>query len=56
MDQRIANINALLDRGWKVGLRFMPLLPVDNFLSIYEQFLQDLSKKIDLSKIYSHFA
>jgi len=56
LDQRIANINALLDRGWKVGLRFMPLLPVDNFLSIYEQFLQDLSKKIDLSKIYSHFA
>jgi len=39
-----------------VGLRFLPLLPVKNYKQIYSEFVDYVSKKIDLCKIYSTFA
>jgi len=29
LDQRIGNINTLLETGWKVGIRIQPIMPVD---------------------------
>lgn len=56
LDQRIKNINLLLDKGYKVGVRFMPLLPVDNYMEVYQEFLDYFVSKVDMSRIYSSFA
>ena len=56
LDQRIENINVLLDAGYKVGLRFMPLLPVDDYMEIYTEFLNYVTQRIDMNRIYSSFA
>jgi len=55
LDARIASINTLLDAGWQVWVRFLPLLEVENYKEIYEKFLREIVKKIDFSKIYSVF-
>jgi hypothetical protein len=53
LDDRIDSINMLLDKWFKVGLRFLPLLPVDNYIKVYWDFLDNILDRIDLSKIYS---
>ena len=55
LTQRIEAINQLLQLGYRVGLRFLPLLPVHHFQTLYEQFLQDLQQKVDFSQISSIF-
>jgi len=56
LDERLQAIQTLLDKWYKVGLRFLPLLPVKNYKQIYSEFVDYVSKKIDLCKIYSTFA
>lgn len=56
LDDRIRAINTLLEKGFKVWLRFIPLLPIKNYEKIYIEFIEYIKKKIDLSKIYSTFA
>lgn len=56
LDRRIANIQALLDHGYKVWARFMPLLPVPDYYTIYKKFLTDLSLRLDLDRLFSSFA
>lgn len=53
LEQRIGAINLLLNRGFKVGLRFLPLLPVPGYLDIYEKFLKQVRATIPLEKVYS---
>lgn len=55
LDKRIDNINALLDHGWKVGIRIMPLMPVDDYKNIYTQFIQTLREKVDIGRLHSVF-
>lgn len=55
LDDRIKAINILLDLWFKVGLRFLPLLPVKNYEKIYWEFIEYLKDNIDISKIYSTF-
>ena len=55
LDMRIEAINKLVEAGWQVWIRFLPLLEVENYKKIYEKFLVEVTKKIDFSKIYSVF-
>ena len=55
LQSRIKAINTLVDKWYKVGLRFLPLLPIDNYEKIYEEFLNKLRCEIDITKIHSIF-
>lgn len=54
--KRIFAINTLLDKGFRVWLRFLPLLPVPNYEQIYTEFVAQIAEQIDFSKISSSFA
>lgn len=53
LKSRIDAINQLLDKNFKIWLRFIPLLPINNYLEIYSDFLDFIISKIDLTKINS---
>jgi spore photoproduct lyase len=53
LDEKLNAINQLLYKWFRVGLRFLPLLPVENFQQIYSEFLDDVINKIDTNKISS---
>ena len=55
LETRIKTINTLLDKNYKVGLRFLPLLPVNNYEKIYSDFLEKLKWEINIEKIHSIF-
>ena len=55
LESRIKAINILLDKWYKVWLRFLPLLPVKNYQNIYTDFVKEISEKIDMKKISSTF-
>jgi len=55
LSARIKAINTLLEKDYKVGLRFLPLLPIDNYEIIYKQFLEKLKTEIDIPKVHSIF-
>lgn len=56
LDQRIDAINTLLEKWFRVGLRFLPLLPVRDYKNIYTQFIEYIDSQINMSKIGSVFA
>ncbi len=55
LDDRIKSINILLEKGYNVWLRFLPLLPVKNYKEIYWQFIEEIKSKIDMDKVSSTF-
>ncbi len=55
LEQRIKAINTLTEKGYKVWLRFLPLLPVENYQEIYTKFVDEIRKNIDMKKISSTF-
>jgi spore photoproduct lyase len=55
LDDRIKAINILLEKGYKVWLRFLPLLPVKNYKEIYSEFVWEIKQKIDIKKVSSTF-
>lgn len=55
LEDRINAINILLEKWYKVGLRFLPLLPVKNYKNIYNDFVEEIKQKIDMKKISSTF-
>lgn len=55
LDERLNAINQLLDVGWQVGVRFMPLIEYKDYRSIYEGFIEYVISKIPIDKIYSIF-
>lgn len=55
LDERIKSINTLLDAGWNVGIRFLPLVEIEDYQEIYDNFLNYLKWKIDFSRINSVF-
>lgn len=55
LKSRISAIKKLQAKWWKVGLRFLPLLPVPGYLEIYEQFLRELCQEIDINNVNSIF-
>jgi len=55
LDMRLSAINTLLDAGWQVGIRFIPLLEVENYREIYTQFLEKVTREVEFSRISSVF-
>jgi len=55
LDDRIKAINTLVEKWYKVWLRFLPLLPVKNYKKIYTEFVEDIKNRIDIKKISSTF-
>ena len=55
LDDRINAINTLVEKWFKVWLRFLPCLPVKNYQEIYTQFVEYIKWKIDFEKISSIF-
>lgn len=53
LDEKISTINQLIDNWFRIGLRFLPLLPIDNYHQIYEEFLDEVISKIYIKKISS---
>jgi spore photoproduct lyase len=53
LQARIDALTALLAKGFRVGLRFLPLLPVPDFVSVYEDFLVQITRTIPLDRIVS---
>ena len=53
LDEKITAINELLKRWFRVWLRFLPLLPINNFEEIYWKFLDKVISEIDINKISS---
>ena len=53
LDEKLEAINQLLKKWFRVGLRFLPLLPVENFEQIYSEFLDEVVDKIKVEKISS---
>ena len=56
LDDRIQAVNILLEKWFKVWLRFLPLLPVENYQQIYWEFIDYIKQKIPMDKISSTFA
>lgn len=56
LEQRVKAINILLEKWFKVWLRFLPILPVKNYKELYSEFIKYVEENIDMSKIYSSFA
>jgi len=55
LDDRIKAINTLIEKWYKVGLRFLPLLPVKNYEKIYTEFVEEIKSKIPYEKVASTF-
>ncbi len=55
LKSRIAAIKMLQAKWWKVGLRFLPLLPVPGYVELYDQFLRELCQEIDINNVDSIF-
>lgn len=55
LDARIQAANILIQAGWLVGIRFLPLLDVPNYQDIYKKFLDKVIQEIDFRKIHSIF-
>ena len=53
LDEKLNTINQLLKKGFRIWLRFLPLLPVENFQQIYSDFLDEVIDKINIDKIAS---
>ena len=51
--KRIDAMKKLVDAGWKVGLRFDPIIPACNFAKIYENLFKEISYKIPEKNIHS---
>lgn len=55
LSERIQTIHTLLDAGWQVGIRFMPLIEVKDYKEVYEKFIDTILQEIPIEDIYSIF-
>ena len=53
LDKKLEAINKLLDNWFRVWLRFLPLLPVNNYQQIYKEFLDEVTSSLPINKISS---
>lgn len=51
--KRIEALKALQQAGWKIGLRFDPLLNATNFQSLYQSLFDDVFSQLDPTTIHS---
>lgn len=55
LKERLNCINKLIQNLLKVWIRFMPLLEIKNYKEVYKEFLEEVSREINFSSIYSVF-
>ncbi len=55
LSARLQAINRLLGSGWQVWIRFMPLIGIENYQSVYREFLEEITTSLDMRQIYSVF-
>jgi spore photoproduct lyase len=53
LKKRIHSIKCLANKGWKVGLRFDPIIKVENYKSIYKDFFKFVFDGLQEIKIHS---
>ena len=53
LDEKLNAINQLLNHWFRVWLRFLPLLPIDNFQQIYWEFLDEVIQTLPIDQITS---
>ncbi len=51
--KRINAMKKLADKGWKIGLRFDPIIPACDFTIIYEKLIKEISLVIPKENIHS---
>ena len=51
--KRIKAIKELADKGWKIGLRFDPIIPTLNFNNDYEELIKDIASSIPKKNLHS---
>ena len=51
--KRILAMKTLANKGWKIGLRFDPIIPACNFTTIYEKLIKDIANKIPQESLHS---
>lgn len=53
VEKRIAAMRMLAEKGWKIGLRFDPLIRTVNFQSLYRQLIDTIFQALNPSMIHS---
>ncbi len=53
VSKRIAAMNQLAKQGWKIGLRFDPLIYKENFTQQYQQLLANIFQELSIKQIHS---
>lgn len=53
LERRLDALVKLQHKGWKVGLRFDPLIAAENFQSLYSDFFHQVFTSIDVNHIHS---
>ncbi len=53
LSKRIDALKTLQKRGWKIGLRFDPLLYADNFETLYGEMFEQVFAALDMSSVHS---
>lgn len=51
--KRLDALKTLQQNGWKIGLRFDPLLYADNFQSLYLEMFEAVASTLDMSAVHS---
>ena len=55
LQQKLKAINELLHLGYRVGLRFLPLLPIENYQDVYKSLIEEVGESLPIEKISSIF-
>jgi len=53
LHQRIKALQSLQKQGWKIGLRFDPIIFIDDYEKHYEQFFNEVFNNLDIEGIHS---
>ena len=53
LDEKLSAINQLIDKWFRIWLRFLPLLPINNFQKIYSEFIDEINNTININKTTS---
>jgi spore photoproduct lyase len=53
LEKRIFSIKSLHNKGWKIGLRFDPIIKIKNYELIYKEFFKSVFNSLQGIKIHS---
>ena len=53
ISKRIQVISELASKGWKIGLRFDPLIHGENWKELYQELLENIYNKISFDNLHS---